>query len=366
MTTKGASHVTAAFAAPVALSAGSAMAGELVFAEDGSATQRVRILPMGPFQTRGKGRYLVADLAHAQAIVATSAAWSGSQDIPVDYDHQIIAALELKGKRAEASGWINPASLSAESTGIYAVIEWTAEAADKIKTKKYRYLSPVIDHESNGRVKAILNAALTIYPAIDGLTTLAASASLNLNQENPMDLTALAASLNLPATATLEEIMAAQLAQATALSAAQANLTALSTALGAADATTALSAATALKATAAGEAAITQLVTGLQSTVNALSAKDNVRSVDDYIAAGNITLAQRDDYVALMATDPDRARRLMANSTSVAGGELLGGEKPDNTKITALSAEQKQVATLVGVSHDAYLKTLQDQQEAGQ
>lgn len=354
--TKGASHVTA-FATSVALSADGAAV--LVDGADGTASQRVRLLPIGNTQTRGKGMVVVADAVHANQVVAASRLQAGADDILVDYDHQsVYGAVDGVGGTAPASGWIKPASLSVEPDGIYATIDWTAAAATAIKARGYRYLSPVINHDDKGRVQRLINVGLTNSPAIDGLAKLAASASLN--QETTMDLTALAASLGLPATATYDEILAASTARATALAAAQGNYTALTAALGLeanADHTTALSAATTLKA---GGNAQTALMTGMQADLVRLNNERIVRVVDDNVKAGRITPAQRDGFVDLMRTNEKSALALMASAPVIVGSASQLGGSPTGEKITALSAEQKQVCALTGVAEADFLKTLQE------
>jgi len=356
---RGVSHVTA-FSASVALSAADG-AAPLVPNADGSATQRVRLIPMGSFRTRGKGTLFIKDAAHAQQIVALSQQYAGPEDIAVDYDHQTVyGATPGVGGTAPASGWISPTSLSAEPDGIWGTIEWTAEAAAQIGARKYRYLSPYVAHdEKTGRVFALLNAGLTNTPAIVGLTKLAASTSHN-PQDPLMDLTALAASLNLPATATLEEILAAQQAQATALSAAQASIAALNKALGlaeTADPATALTTATALKASGGKD----DLLTALQTQVSELTAERRNRFLDDATAQGRITPGSREKYVALMAANEAATMELINSMVpSLKPGAVVPGTPPAGDKATALSADQKDVAKLLGISDADYLKTLQE------
>ncbi|EGF92431.1 mu-like prophage FluMu I protein [Asticcacaulis biprosthecium C19] len=356
MKLKGQSHeVVVALAAAVELTA-----ADLIMNADGTATQRIRLLPMGKFTTRGKGTYTVLNLAHAQQIVAASQAWAGQQDIPLDYDHQLVFAASGQGGTAPASGWIKPAALTAEADGVYGTVTWTAKAAAAINAGEYKYISPAIDHDAAGKVRLIFNAALTAYPATDGLTKLAASASLNNQLETEMDLTALAAILGLAATATLPEIEAAATAQVTALNAAQGNYTALTQALGleaSATHTAALSAATTLKA---GGNAQTALMAQLQTQVTTLTAAANTAEVDAAITAGRIIPAQRDHYLNLLKTAPETARALMGSNPVVAGGEVLTGKPAGGATITALSAEQKQVCAAFGQSEADFLKALQE------
>jgi hypothetical protein len=53
-------------------------------------------------------------------------------DLDIDYDH--------KDKTGEAAGWIKQAD--ARDNGLWVLVEWTKQAAQKIKDKAYRYFSP--------------------------------------------------------------------------------------------------------------------------------------------------------------------------------------------------------------------------------
>jgi hypothetical protein len=58
-------------------------------------------------------------------------------DLDIDYDH--------KARSGEAAGWVK--SAEARNDGLFLHVEWTEEAAGKIKNKAYRYFSPEFDDE---------------------------------------------------------------------------------------------------------------------------------------------------------------------------------------------------------------------------
>ena len=124
-----------------------------------------RILPAGQFSARdGRGPFVLGDRANMEAIVAATSAYHGETDIVVDYDHQALAVMEPKsGKTAKAAGWVK--GVEVRDDGIWADIEWTAAAAEAIRNKEYRYLSPVVPHDAKGNVKMILGVSLTNVPA---------------------------------------------------------------------------------------------------------------------------------------------------------------------------------------------------------
>jgi phage I-like protein len=90
----------------------------------------------------------------------------------LDYDHSSdLAAPE--GRPAPAAGWLK--QFKVEHGAIFARIEWTADAAEAVKAKKYRYVSPVFEHNKEGKVERILRAALTNNPALINLPAIAAA-----------------------------------------------------------------------------------------------------------------------------------------------------------------------------------------------
>lgn len=175
--------------------------------------QWVQLLPIGVFggQRDARGPWVIDGPEHAEKIVQASRAYAGNQDPVVDYDHQSEAALDpAKRKKAVASGWIK--ELQARPDGVYGRIDWTAPARAHLKSKEYRYISPVFGHEKPRgqgqpmRVTRLFRAGLTNNPC---LPELAAVASQHKTPGANMDMSAIARALGLPETASCEEIVAA-------------------------------------------------------------------------------------------------------------------------------------------------------------
>lgn len=98
-------------------------------------------------------------------------------DIPVDYEHQTE-----QGTKAPAAGWIKELAWRA-GQGIMARVEWTQEAADYLKTKQYRYHSPVYYRDpQSGRVVKIESVALTNLPRTNHIKPIVAK--VNTNPQN--------------------------------------------------------------------------------------------------------------------------------------------------------------------------------------
>jgi phage I-like protein len=133
----------------------------------GQAPEWLRILPLGKVQLRDGRQPFEVDADSLNAIVNNFKA--GGVDLVVDYEHQ-----SLGPDKAPAAGWIK--DLEARSDGLYARIDWTAVALQHIEAGEYRYYSPVLkmDPETR-RPAALMHAALTNVPAIQGLAPLLAA-----------------------------------------------------------------------------------------------------------------------------------------------------------------------------------------------
>ncbi|MCX8016391.1 MAG: phage protease [Rhodocyclaceae bacterium] len=119
----------------------------------------VQLIPAGTFSGRdGRGPYQL----NMDAVLA--AFERGGIDLPIDYDHQTLEA-DAKAGPVPAAGWIK--ELQARDGALWGRVEWTPRAADLIRQKEYRFLSPVFRHDKQGRVLALEGAGLTHYPNLD-------------------------------------------------------------------------------------------------------------------------------------------------------------------------------------------------------
>ncbi|MBS3961624.1 MAG: hypothetical protein KGZ61_07325, partial [Sandarakinorhabdus sp.] len=179
-------------------------------AGDGAPITRVQLLPIGQVHLRdGRGPFLLPP-EHASAVVEATRRKAGRTAIMIDYDHQsFYGAKDGVGGRAPAAGWIDPASLSVDATGIWGTVEWTPAAGQRLKAREYRYLSPLFSYDEKTKiVSSILNAGLTNTPAIEALAAVASEDRSSLQENAQMDYSKIAAALGLADTATEEEVMA--------------------------------------------------------------------------------------------------------------------------------------------------------------
>lgn len=159
----------------------------------------VKLLPLGWVRSQ-KGDFLVDD---ESAELIRRHFKERRVDAVIDYEHQTLHDVQ-----APAGGWIKDIYRGADA--LMAKVEWTRKAAEYLKNREYRYLSPVVlvrnrDHKA----VSLHSAALTNTPAIDGMFAVVNALDIDLNTTkggSSMDLKELAQILGLPETATEEEV----------------------------------------------------------------------------------------------------------------------------------------------------------------
>lgn len=161
----------------------------------------ISILPLGRVVS-SKGEFGVDEesLREMKAQIAQRGV-----DLVVDYEHQT-----LKGVQAPAAGWVK--ELKLEDGHIKATVEWTDQAAQYLKNKEYRYLSPVINvRKSDGKAIGLHSLALTNTPAIEGMPSIVNSSTFNFEggQENMEIIKKIAQLLGLGEDATEDQVFEA-------------------------------------------------------------------------------------------------------------------------------------------------------------
>lgn len=168
-------------------------------AELSGVPSEIKILPLGMVHSQ-KGDFLVDD---ESAVLIRKQFKDRKLDLVIDYEHQTLADVQ-----APAGGWIK--DIYKGEDAITAKVEWTSRAAEYLKNKEYRYLSPVVlVRKKDKKATAIHSVALTNTPAIDGMFALVNSIDIEHLAEGgstTMDLKELAKALGIPETATEDEI----------------------------------------------------------------------------------------------------------------------------------------------------------------
>lgn len=152
--------------------------------DDGLLPKVVQLLPFGHIKGRDGRRFFLND---AETVIANTVAYfnptgdSQGLDLVIDYEHQ-TEYCEQNGNPAPAAGWIKQL-INRGSEGIWGVIDWTNQAADFIKNRQYRYLSPVFSHDKHGNIIALLHAGLTNVPNLE-LKAFNSQQSLTFKEED--------------------------------------------------------------------------------------------------------------------------------------------------------------------------------------
>ena len=160
--------------------------------------KEIKILPLGRVRSQ-KGDFTVDEESFE---LIRKQFRDRKLDLVIDYEHQTLANVQ-----APAAGWIK--DLYKGGDAIVAKVEWTARAAEYLRNKEYRYLSPVVlVRKRDQKATAIHSVALTNTPAIDGMFALVNSLDIEDLSEggNIMDLKELAQALGLPEDAAEDEV----------------------------------------------------------------------------------------------------------------------------------------------------------------
>lgn len=168
----------------------------------GGAPNEIKLLPLGLVHSR-KGDFLVDEESCRMILKHFK---ERQLDLVIDYEHQT-----LEGGEAPAAGWVKDLRIGEDA--VIAKMEWTQKAAEYLKSKEYRYLSPVVfKREQDKRVTAIHSGALTNTPAIDGMFAVVNSLGVDdyLNGgKHTMDLEKLIKLFGLPEGSTEEDVVKA-------------------------------------------------------------------------------------------------------------------------------------------------------------
>lgn len=96
-------------------------------------------------------------------------------DIPLDYDHAMLGTDRAvdPAQAGKAAGWFN---LEVRDGELWAVnVRWTEPAAEALRRKEWRFMSPAFQTDEKGHILSLLNVAITNLPATRQLTPLMAA-----------------------------------------------------------------------------------------------------------------------------------------------------------------------------------------------
>ena len=156
----------------------------------------IKILPLGMVHSQ-KGDFQVDD----ESVEMIRRYFKERKlDLVIDYEHQTLQDIQ-----APAGGWIK--DIYKGEDALIAKVEWTQKAAEYLKNKEYRYLSPVVlVRKKDRKAMKLHSVALTNTPAIDGMFPIVNSEDIDdfKEEEDFMELKELITLLGLPETATIK------------------------------------------------------------------------------------------------------------------------------------------------------------------
>lgn len=359
-----------------------AVAFDMTHTGNDSALGRIQLFPCGQFSARdGRPKSMKGVSARTWQCTSTEAqtlisAWqTRATPLVIDYEHQTQNA-EDNGKPAPAAGWITQLDWQ-EGKGLFADVEWTERARAYIRAKEYRYISPVFAFDtSTGAVSVLHCAALTNYPALDGMTVVTAKIDTDAvheksTGEHPMNkdlLAFLQKTLGLPAEATEAHCTAAATA---ALASLPENVPA---ALVAKDAEI-----TSLKSkteTAPDPAlfvpmdvanGLRQQVTSLATKITAMEGEHAGKTMQADIEAalkdGRLPASAKAWATALATSKPEALREFLTIAPPITAltTQQSATLPTGNTQVTALTAEDNYVCQQLGMSHEDFTKHKEQQ-----
>lgn len=269
-----------------------------------SAPEWVELFPTGPAIRARDGRSWTL---YPQTVIAAFNA--NNAPLPMDWEHA-QAHLAPKGQEAPAAGWIT--EVKERAGAVWGRVEWVAKAAQQIKDRSYRFVSPDFQYRKDGVITRLNGAALVNRPALE-MTALSREQT---SMENDDMSKAIAKALGLAEGADEAAVLAALTARDNERRALCQSLQ-IDAASDSAAITTAITklqkdTETALAAVQfdAGNAEVTALQTDLKETRTALAAlqtKDRDREIDGAldraVTVGKITPASRDTYRAMCALE---------------------------------------------------------------
>lgn len=318
--------------------------------EMGRAPEWIQLLPAssGAVQTRDRrGPYFVED---AQAIIAASMA--EADRLVIDECHATD-----KGEIARARGWIE--EMEARPDGIWARVTWNPSGIALLEDRAYRGISPVIYHDKAKRIMSIARASLTNTPNLRGMVA--------LNQEDQMTLIErLAELLGLGADASEDDVFAAveaKIADTPAL-----NEISIALGLGADaapdDIVSAAQSAITVDEHDALRGELNEAVAQLNEQTETARRTAAESYVDGEIKRGRAGLKpMRDRYIAMHMEDPGGTAELIGAMPTF-GARPPKPKAPETGLTTALNNQQRDVAARMGISEDAFLKALNEQEQA--
>ena len=119
----------------------------------------IEVLPAGEFYGYD-GRKFINN--QPDAVIASRN--QQGRDLVIDWEHTTEKKAPI-GEEAPAAGWVK--DYQNREGKINTQVEWTPRAAEQIKNKEYRYISPVFMHDKAGLIHKLVSIGLTNKPNLE-------------------------------------------------------------------------------------------------------------------------------------------------------------------------------------------------------
>lgn len=323
------------------------------FQVDKARTNEIQLTPAGTFRARDGRPAGVPGWQLDAALAARVIADAKARKTPfvIDYEHQTLHA-EQNGQPAPAAGFFSELAWR-EGVGLFATdVRWTDRAAGMIAAGEYQFISPVLRYDQKtGAVLKLEMAALTNFPAIDGLQELELRAAAKYSPDdedhtmNPI-LIALLTALGLSESATQSEATAALKALQDQVAAKDTEIVALKT-----------------RAPDPAKYVSIDVVEALKADIAALKATDQGREVEDLVkvglAEGRILPAMEQWARDLGKSDLAALKSYIEKAAPIAAlaGTQTRGKAPDGTSAAGKPGDAElAVCKQLGISAEDFAK----------
>jgi hypothetical protein len=145
------------------------LVGQFALGEMVGNRSRVQLMQAGTFNHARFGEFTITD-EHLRGF-ADSIKRKGDR-VSIDYDHSFA-----ENGDSRAAGWIDGQTVEVQGDSLFAEVDWTPPAADAIRNREYRFISPEFDfttrdYRSGERVELpdFKAAALTNRPFLKEMT----------------------------------------------------------------------------------------------------------------------------------------------------------------------------------------------------
>ncbi len=316
----------------------------------------VLIVPKGSFPHK-RGTQVIDDAALDRMFRALGKL---GRDIPVDFGHQSFFR-----KNAAPAGRLTAGSVRIAPDGLRGTVEWSPKAEELIRTRQYRYLSPVFAynpaHSANGNlhIERILGLGLTNHPNIPAMKPL----FNQIHMEEKMDefLAQLKEALALPEEADVGAVSEAVFAKLGEIEPLRKAVSAVGAALGLPEPASPEDVASAAEEKLSAVANTGSLPTleewkALSEELDAMKGREVARKIGEAVSSGKLLPAQREWALAYAASDPSGFANFLANSRPVvAMGELVDAGRPASDK-SPLDPAQEKINSLLGIPRELHEK----------